>query len=307
VTTFTPVLNQAASPPIIDTSDPATGIVREFEINGSLWGRYELRRTEVRDVSVERKTPGAGIVWYLKSWGYAYRRANPAVPFDQPPNQVLSAAAMETEIRRLTLAPPGQGALCAATGSLVTIGSKGALLGNAGAGLYYAASTGSPTFQTGSDVRGSPSSTAVSGYNGSTSAVFGVTEEELRSLADDRISNPANFPATVPTNSLLFVDTDITFDATKPLRGKGIVYVKGNLTISPSSNTWFTGFLFVDGNFTMRAPATISGAVVVSGSVSVSGSGDRAEISFDDAVLNNLRTEIGQYRLFGAFRNSKSQ
>jgi hypothetical protein len=304
VAAFNPVLDLAASPPIIDTDDPAVGIVRQFEINGNLHGRYEVRKTEVRDISAERGTPGVGIVWLIKAWGYVYRVYDETKAFDEVPNQVLGVDVMEAEVRRMTLAPPGNAALCVRTGANVTIGDKGALVGGAGAGLYHLTATGSPTFLGGSQVTGSPSVAVVADYDDSTTAVFGVKEDELRSLADDRISDPNFFPSPIPQSALLFVETNLTFDAARPLTGTGIVYVKGNVTIAPNSNSFFSGFLFVDGNLVVGAPATMSGVIVVKGTVSVAGIGDRAEVIYDPGPLDSLRLEMGQYRLFGTYRNS---
>ena len=42
VTAFSPQLDTSVTPPILDTLDPAIGIVREFEITNSIWGRYEV-------------------------------------------------------------------------------------------------------------------------------------------------------------------------------------------------------------------------------------------------------------------------
>jgi hypothetical protein len=306
VSNFTPVRDLLVNPPVIDTDDPTIGIVREFEINGSLWGRYEIRRTEVRDVSAERKMVGIGIVWYLRSWGYVFRRHDSTMPYNQEPNRVLAVNSLETEIRRMTLAAPGAAALCSENGGATVIGNKGSLAGlSTGAGLFYKAGTGSPSFLSGSTVTGSPNASSSSIYDSTCQAVFGVSEQELRSLSDDRITTNAAFPSPVPKNYLLFVDTNVTFDITRPLRGSGIVYVNGDLTVNSGSNSFFSGFLYVKGNLILHAPASISGTVVVRGSVDVSGVGDKAEIYFDDGTLSALRTEVGQYRLFGAFRDHK--
>ena len=42
VTVFAPRLDESATPQVLDTMEPDIGIVREFQISGSLWGRYEL-------------------------------------------------------------------------------------------------------------------------------------------------------------------------------------------------------------------------------------------------------------------------
>jgi hypothetical protein len=304
VAVFNPRLDLTASPPIIDTDDESVGIVRQFEINGNLHGRYEVRKSEVRDISAERGTPGVGIVWLIKAWGYVYRVHDETKAFDEVPNQVLGIDVMEAEVRRMTLAPPGAAALCVRVGSNVTIGDKGALVGGGFTGLYHQSATGSPTFLAGSQITGNPSVSAMADYDDSTSAVFGVKEDELRSLADDRISDPNFFPSPIPQNSLLFVETNVTFDAARPLTGTGIVYVKGNVTIAPSSNSFFSGFLYVDGNLVVGAPAALNGVIVVKGTVVVAGIGDRAEVIYDPGPLITLRLEMGQYRLSGTYRNS---
>ena len=42
VTDFDPVFDPGANPPVLETIDPEIGIVREFQISGSVWGRYEV-------------------------------------------------------------------------------------------------------------------------------------------------------------------------------------------------------------------------------------------------------------------------
>ena len=64
----------------------------------------------------------------------------------------------------------------------------------------------------------------------------------------------------------------------------------------------FNGLLYVDGGFDMRAPAEISGSVVVTGNMTLQGIGDYATINYDEGVLNSLRQAIGNYRLLNAIR-----
>ena len=99
-------------------------------------------------------------------------------------------------------------------------------------------------------------------YDAAPNAVFGVSESEVRSLADDRITIDAQFPNPVPRNQVLFADCDLVFNAARPLRGSGIIYVRGNVTIASSSNTFFTGFIYLTGNLTMGAPSSINGLVM---------------------------------------------
>src|SRR5690606_18676464 len=85
VTVFAPVLDTTVTPPVLDTMDPDVGIVREFEIAGVIWGRYEVwkawagdpdperlawrQQVQVEDISAERGIAGAGNVWRVRSVG----------------------------------------------------------------------------------------------------------------------------------------------------------------------------------------------------------------------------------------------
>src|SRR5687767_12797458 len=42
VVTFAPQRNTLVTPPVLETEDPDIGTVREVEIAGSIWGRYEV-------------------------------------------------------------------------------------------------------------------------------------------------------------------------------------------------------------------------------------------------------------------------
>ena len=75
-----------------------------------------------------------------------------------------------------------------------------------------------------------------------------------------------------------------------------IVICRGNLTLLPGNGSMFSGLLYVDGNFTMRSPSEIRGAVVGTGNVTIQGASDYATIYYDDDVLDALRARIGTYR-----------
>jgi hypothetical protein len=317
VVTFAPQRNTAATPPILDTEDPDIGTVREVEIAGSIWGRYEVwkrwdtdpdpvrlawrNRVRAEDVSLQRGAATLGTVWRVRSIGIIYLRKDASRPYHQAPNQVLARDLAETELRRLTLAPPGQAAICTSTPSGSSVNNRGKVSGTPGAGIFYRAAAGNPTVAAGS-VIGLPPLSSSGTYNSTTKAVFGVTEDELRSLADDIVTTSASFPSPLPTASLLFAETNLTFDAARPLRGNGIVYVRGNVVLTAGSNSWFTGLLYATGTVTITAPCELSGTVVALGRVTVAGAMDIANVTFDEAVLNKLRTESGQYRIGGAVR-----
>ena len=104
----------------------------------------------------------------------------------------------------------------------------------------------------------------------------------------------------MPLDSVVLSTTGITFSATMPLRGTGVVAIVGNTTIGQGSYSAFSGLLYVDGDLVVREPCEIQGAVVVTGSVTIQGASDYATLSYDDGILEHLRQEIGTYRLSSA-------
>jgi hypothetical protein len=331
VASFAPQRDLSADPPINETDDPSIGLVREYEIGPSLWARYEVRRgwpaepysddnqnglhdsgegfTDLDgdgtwdagggtiDVSERRGQVGTGSVWMLVSHGMVYRRLDPDAPLGTDPNVRLAIARVATEIRRLALTPPADAALCVASGATARIGNRARILGSGGGGVVYAGGTGSPTFEAGAEVSGSPSSTGVPGYDGSIHGVFGVGLAELKSMADISTSDPDGVPGRLGDYSLVVVDGDIEFDAARPLRGTGIVVVLGDCRLRDGSNSFFNGLLWVGGNLEIRAPAYLRGTAIVQGSVDLRGlGGDYVEIDYDAGIIGELLSVMGQYR-----------
>lgn len=324
VMAFDPMLDASTTPPTLETADPDVGIVREFLIGGSIWGRYEVwkewagdpdtdraarrEQFEVLDVSLSRGQESAGTSWRIRSTGSIYSRPDESLPLGERPNVLIASRSLETEIKRLRLAPPGQAAISVSDGNSLHVNTNGRIRGGAdGAGVYYPQGTGTPTVGPASQnrVTGTPalSPTLAASYDDSPEAVFGLTLADLASVADDVISDPNAFPSPIPTNSILLGDfSSITFDSSRPLRGTAIVYIEGNVTLLSGSNSIFNGLLYVDGNLTIRAPSEINGAIVCTGNVNIQGSGDFSTVNYDEGVLNALRQAIGNYRLSGAIR-----
>jgi hypothetical protein len=316
---FEPVLDTAATPPVLDTLDPDIGIVREFRITTAVWGRYEVwkdwntdpdpvrvafrQQMQCEDISDLRGNLNPGSVWRLRSIGYVYRRVDPTAAFDQAPNQVLGKQILEAEARRLALQPPGQSALCTRNGNGIRVLTRGRVFGGpAAAGLFFLNGTGTPTISgTGAAATGTPGQSAAAAYDDSFEAVFGVSQAELSAMADFFVTQAADFPSPVPVNSLVLCTTGVTFTAASPLKGTGVVAIVGNTTIGQGSYSAFSGLLFVQGNLTIREPSEIQGAVVVTGSVTVEGASDYATITYDDTILASLRQQLGTYRLSSTY------
>ncbi len=309
VTTFAPVRDTVAIPPILDTDDPSIGLVREFEIDRGVWGRYEIRKTvpnvlplesEVLDITQHRAASGTGTVWRLVSRAFIFQRRNAVLPFNQLPNQILSTEVLETEIRRLTLVPPAQSAVCVNTGSAISLSSGTKITGGGNTGLAYRQGSGSPTIGGGVTITGTPSQATLTTWNDSTESVFGVDEETLRSMADYQITAGSELPNPIPTNSIVYSDGNLLLSSTYPLKGTGILYVKGYLYIPYGTASYFNGVIYATGNIYLYSPVNINGTVITKGNLYMAGSGDKSEVIYDDGILNSLMIEIGQYRFSSA-------
>ncbi len=75
----------------------------------------------------------------------------------------------------------------------------------------------------------------------------------------------------------------------------------GNVLLANGNGSNFEGFVYVDGNFTMRAPSDIFGSVMCTGNLSLQGSGDYATVTFDQGVLDTLRNNYGSYNISSPF------
>lgn len=323
VTQFLPALDEEAEVEVLDTDDPEIGLVRDFRISGNLWGRYEIWRPAVggenddeqraafrelfqaEDTGLSRRSRSEGTAWLIRSIGYVYTRNDPEASFRERPNRILASQALEAEMIRRKLSPPGAAAITVGSGRNAHANTQSRIIGGDGAGIYYPAGTGRPTTGPRRETRvtGTPPTSQASDVDVSIEGVFGLSYEDLKATANATIYDVRDIPVPIPTNGLVVIEaSSVDFDSTSPLLGTGIVVVKGNCRISQGSNSFFNGLLFVDGNLIQRAPSTITGAVVCTGNFNIQGSGDFAEIIYDQSVLDAIAREFGQYRFLGAFR-----
>ncbi len=296
VTVFAPRRDLLLDPPVNETDDPAIGIVRSLEISpmARVWARYEVRIDRVLDVTQQRGLPGFGGVWQIDSEGILYRNVDDTVAFDQPPNVVLARVRLATEIRRLVIVLPAPAATCTASPATSVFNTRSKVIGGAGMGCVYPAAVGAPSI-TGT-ISGTPAQSTVNPYKGTIPEVFGVTDAELRSLADQYTSDPTGITSPLPSDKLIYMDGDITFDASRPLDGTAVLVVNGNVTVAASTNAVFNGLLYVNGSCTINAPALVRGVVVTNGGLTLTGTGDYVEVDYDDAILGQLLNTLGQYR-----------
>lgn len=330
VTTFAPSRNLLLNPPVNETDDVTLGLVRDYEIMPSLWGRYEVLKPvagetwtdgngngvydygeafvdanangrrdparNIRDISTERGFAGAGSVWRLESRGTIYRRPDMSQALGAGPNTRIASTVVASEIRRMVIVPPAQAALCVKTASGVVLGTRTRVVGGTKGGLVTKSLTGTPA-TTAAEMTGTPAVGTIASYDDSVATVFGASLDEMRAMADAVYVLPANFPTRIGDYTLNIVGGAVTFDAAKPLRGTGVVIVDGNATFNSGSNSFFNGVLYVKGNLVMRAPIYMRGTVIVTGTVDVAGSGgDYTELNYDGGIVSSVLTILGQYR-----------
>jgi Tfp pilus assembly protein PilX len=302
VTNFNPVVDGAVcnhnpphNPLAFDSEDAALGIVRAFEVNsvGRVWGRYEVRRSAVIDVSTRRGKPQAGTIWQLESQGMIYVRNNAAVAPDVAPNLVLARRTMRVDIQRLGLNPPANAAISATRANSVNVTQPSRVQGGAaGIGVAYPPDTGQ-TLGNG-EISGNPAeNTTTNSF--AIDQVFGVTQNELLAMADIVVDDDSQLPNPLPDMSLIVVRGNATFHGQRPLQGSGILVVLGNLIANPQSNAFFSGVIWVQGNLQISPPGVINGTVIANGNAHLLGGADVAEVVYDAAILAQIRQQMGNY------------
>ncbi len=283
------------SPLVFESEQPAAGIVRSFEITGrgKLWARYEVRRSAVQDVSRNRGKSVDGTIWQLSSEGLIYVRNDASREPGQSPNWVLARRTMRVDIQRLAIQLPANAALSATQGGNITINNPSRIQGGAsGIGTAYPVSTGTP--RGGGTITGNPAQNTTTGQF-ALDRVFGVTLNELLSMADLVVDDERQLPDPLPDMSLIVIRGNATFNATRKLNGSGILVVLGNLILNPQSDAFFSGLIWVGGTFVVTPPGVINGAVVANGPVQITGGSEVAEVNYDPAMLEQIRLQMGNY------------
>ncbi len=280
---------QDFSPSGNDTEEPDIGLVREYLISGNVYGRYEVPKNKVEDVSIIRGLSQRGSIWKITSYGYVFHRLDPNKRFNESPNRVLGWSKLSTEIRRIDVNLPIESAILAERD--VQIGRGGRVRGGI-------ATNGKVTGKQG-EIQGTileNQSMALDPFS-----IFGLSLEELSNIADISVSRVEELPEKLPSSALIYIDGNAQFGRRRPLNGGGILIINGNLNIQAGSNSNFTGIIYVVGNsssnYNQQAPSLISGCIVVTGSVvNLEGTGEISEIDFDKNIIDMMKRRVGLYR-----------
>lgn len=304
VTAFDPVVDPGGVcphvpphvPPAYDSEAPATGIVRSFEITatGRVWGMYAVKRSAVLDVSTRRGKAAAGTVWQIESEGTVYVRNDSSKAPDVTPNFVLAKRTVRADIQRLGLQLPANAAISSTSGKNINIAKPSRVQGGAaGIGTAYPPSTGTPKGN--GTISGNPAQTTTNGAF-TIDQVFGVTLNELTSMADIVVDDESQLPNPLPDMKLIVVRGNATFNGKRPFQGSGILVVLGNLILNPQSNAFYSGVVWVGGTFEASPPGILSGSVIAyGGQAHLSGGSDVFEANYDPAILDQLRQQLGNY------------
>jgi len=333
VATFAPQLDLEADPPINDTLDPSIGLVREFEVHGNLWGRYEVRNDEAFDISDNyAKSPGS--VWDVGARGYLYEVVDPQVAYDEKPNRILSVTAMRTEIRGFAMSLPADAAIVIPDPDRLTMLGNSVVTGDGGIAVAYQKPTQSaPAPTLGAAVTGSPVTQQIIDLDLGIPALFGMREDRLRGFADVvlqwqsprrraatedhsvrwRESHRKRRPGSRPRrgsgrtsaqmireiNDLaVYSPKSLTLAANGlSLRGRMLLAINGDLQALEGNDSSFNGVVYVKGDAVIQGPFTFRGTMIVGGSLTIGGSADNVHISAAPDEVTAIQNALSRYRI----------
>jgi hypothetical protein len=312
VTAFDPKLDPAGDPPVLETIDPTVGLVREFEIRGRLWGRYEVRRDEVVDITAQRGLAQAGSVWQVGGRGIVYEVVDTSRAFNAAPNRIVSVTRLESELRGVPLLLPAQSAVAVLDERNLVLGNGSKIVGGDKPAVTFrdpkpALYIPPPDPDANpldnllplAALLGLPLLLRIPTFDSTPQAVFGMRLDELRSFADQVVVGSTGFRRPLRDGSIVFVDGDVVVPAGRGLRGRVLLIVDGNMYLAPDNDSDFEGFVFVTGAFVMKGKARLKGAVVAGTLFKIYAD---AEVVYDGGVLQKLQAEVARYRLSRSLR-----
>jgi hypothetical protein len=333
VTAFDPVYDPAGTPPRIDTIDPKIGLVREFEINGSLWGRYEVRHGEAVDITAQRGDLPPGSVWEIGVRSFVYRKRDAAKPFGAAPNELVATKALSTEMRWLQMNPPAPAAICVDDPSKLTVGGTATIDGGTSVAIAYRdpatmetpPTRTTPTINAMARISGALSQLAAPNYEAYPERVFTMRLDELAGYSDAAL--PQRAVSGTQTNWWDLwrswwesqgwqyggsgsgstqpppIDSKVIYAKGFDLNGKlrlanSLLVIDGDLTDQAGSETTIDGLVYVSGDAVLDSGAfELNGVMIVRGQARL-GTGllSRVKLTYNGQVLDDTRRTAGKYR-----------
>jgi hypothetical protein len=330
VQAFDPAFDPIGSPPRLETMDPTVGLVREFEIQGNTWGRYEIRREEVTDISGERGESTPGSAWEVRVRSYVFRRNDPDAAFDSGENQILGQSTVSSEFRWLQITPPAPAALSLQNVQGLKVHDGVSVDGGDSIGIAYpdpsllGLGLITPLISVSADLRGSQTLLPSVSISLLPKDTVSLRPLELRSFADVVVGRGENFSGTLAklaTSTLrtknshfdandiqkvridgkvVYAPGDVVLDGPTMITNS-LVFIDGSLSTAPTSDVEIRGIVYVNGdvkiannNFRLRGTMVANGAVEL-GDVGTSVS--NVSLTYDPRVIDSTRRIVGRYRL----------
>lgn len=299
VVEFRPQLEPEADPPLLDTLDPTLGLVREFEVHSGLWGRYEVRLEEVLDISAERGATTAGSAWQLRARGYVYQREDPNRSFDQAPNRLIAASALQSEMRGIPITMPAEAPLIIDDVANLSVGLRGDIRGGDKPGYVAIRNTLGLLDVLVGLVSGTPSKVINNTIKLAPDQVFGMRLDRLRNFSDYTYLPGQRFRSDYRSGQVVYVQGDLTLDRPLQTDGPILLIVGGNLSVPAGSDVHLQGIVYVGGNADVRGPFSLKGSMIVAGAAQFAGFGSTGDVVLEYArsAVDHVRAAAGRYRL----------
>lgn len=289
-----------------DSENPNVGIVRTINIfsrTNNLIGRYEINRNRVQDVSIFYGKP-RGTIWAIYSRGLVIRRDT---------NQVISSKTIAFLIRRIAINIPYEATIIWNRISNVKLESRTRLISSS-INIAGSNGTGSPVIQNQSAILPYSINYVTDYYTKvNFNNIFGMTFDEMKALADFRVTNSNDFPRSSAQNpisgKIIVIDTTnpITLE---PFYGSGIIISRASITIQNTRPINFNGVIYMMPNttLTIQCPGMINGVIISdrdnnTGEIKLNNQsgGDYLLVQYDPVIINQLKQQIGNYRFYSNF------
>ncbi|MHC5065656.1 MAG: LbetaH domain-containing protein [Planctomycetota bacterium] len=298
VPVFDPQLDPAADPPVLDTLDPRIGLVREFEVRGKLWGRYEVRKSSTIDISKESGMSASGSVWDVGSIGMLYERVDPKKAYNEYPNRIISRTSMRTEIRGIPMTPPAPAAIGVTDPETISILPGGKVLGGDKPAFSYPPTT-DPTNEVmpvPGVITGTPTTVELANFDSSAEKVFKMSLYKLKEFANLVVPSVDGLPEEIRNDRVVFVNGDLNLAAGRRQRGRMLLIVNGSLIADNGNDTDIEGLVFVTGDASLGGGFKLKGSMLVKGSFAIGGGIQAAQVSYDQSAIDALKSALSRYR-----------
>ncbi len=278
--------------------------------------------THLKKITPNRDNRGEGLIWRITSTGYAYVRGDTGrnaigVFTDKcctnmianTKNRVLAKKIVSAEFDRFNLVDKKAAILVNSSSNVTAADTSSVISPSADILAVCVKSVTGPAVLSGNmsmianNFPLAQRLTVDPALDLSTDAIFGMTRDVLINISDKHptsVTSDVFKPNERLKGSLIFVDGNASFTNPIPLRGSGILIVKGALDFAENSGSFFSGMIYLEagGSLTIRGGYSISGAVVVAnGNVNISSSGDISTIEYSAGSLNAVRNKLANYRL----------